>query len=330
MVVLRFNCTIKPDIIIFWKRLKREGKMRKNRIGWILISLIICGSAIYLTADSTRVAKLDKFSGTVIVQRDGKNLVPKADMPLYESDTILTRANSSALIILDDNSAIKVTSLSEVHLKELSGSIIRSKKTNVEIDNGKSWMRVKKLRSENARFKISTPNSTASVRGTHFATEVDKSQGSTYDVYEGEVQVSSLRDKNRVVAVKANCRANVNAKDDISTNKLTPAQLNQSRRNGFTFDEYGTKNYNVVVSLKPQVIPAGGEAALTVKFLENGMPYKGNVKFFFTLGGAAKFRDNGESEIEVESDSNGQTALTVTDTVAEKVAVRADVSFEGN
>jgi len=232
------------------------------------------------------------------------------------------------MIKLDDGTLNKVGPLSTMKIAKLSTSI-RGAQTDMGIDLGKSWMMVKKLRSQKDSFKVSTPSAVAGVRGTYFSSEVEQTADSTFDVFEGEVDVAAKGGNQGSVLLGTNFRSKVSKGADPTSPAAIPQEdLAKGISEGIM--QAGPNqagNYDVEVKVEPQVIEPGGTATLKVQFKENGKPYNGAVVFTLNLGGKAKFVQNGTNSMDAQSNQQGYAEVQISDEMGEQVQVGVDVAF---
>jgi hypothetical protein len=286
--------------------------------------------SVYLNAINVRVARIVSFEGTTQVQRARTDawIPAENDMRLYEGDTVKTGSKSKAVIQLDDGSVTQITSLSILTMDKLSKSL-KGKNTNMDVDLGKAWMKVKKIETSKDKFSVGTPTAVAGVRGTYFSTEVEESTDSSFDVYEGEISVQQKQDPSNQVDVRSNYRTEVKRGQQPTAPSMIPKdQLQKGLTEGISGLSPENGSYDLKIDVNPPVIQAGGKAVVTIQFLENGKPYNGTVNFTVNLGGSASFLSNGSQTLEVISSEKGATKVEITDTIKEEVTINADVSFE--
>lgn len=285
----------------------------------------------FVTSVNVRVASIASMSGSVEVKRANtdKWIPAEVDMRLYEGDEVRTKSKSKVVVQLDDGSMTQLTSLSNMKMQKLARSL-KGKSTDMDMGVGKSWMKVKKQSLTTDKFSVSTPSAVAGVRGTYFSTEVEQSEDSTFDVFEGQVGVHQKADPTVEVAVRTNQRTQVIKGNDPTAAKAIPAEDLQKGLSegieGALDKESGA--YDLKIDVNPPVVTAGGKATVTVRFLDGGKPYNGVVTFTLTLGGSAVFADNKAQVIDIVSDEKGVARIEITDPVREQINIGADVSFE--
>ncbi len=299
-------------------------------IGLVLFGVMAMFGTVMI-ALSVRVASVQSVSGSVSVLRAGTSewIPATVDMKLYQGDEIKTGGKSKAVIELDDGTVMQVTSLAHMTMDQLSKSL-RGKNTNIDLEVGKSWMKVKKLNVKADNFNVSTPTAVAGVRGTYFSTEVEQTTDSTFDVFEGEVAVAQRNNPMQQVSVRENQRSEVKSGKGPSTPSKIPAdELQQGLSEGIAGAvKSENSSYDMKIQIDPQMIPAGGKAKASIQFTENGKPYNGKVTFVITLGGSAVFVENGSQTAEITSNEKGFASFEITDPVKEEVTITSNVLFE--
>ncbi len=305
----------------------------KVKIKFIVIAVMMALPVMmvsYIMALNVRVAAIQSFKGNVKVQRMHDTAWIDADvgMQLYEGDIVKTGGRSKVVIELDDGSITQLASLATMKMEKMRKSL-KGKNTNLDVEIGKTWMKVKKLNRKRDAFNVSTPTAVAGVRGTYFSTEVEETTDSTFDVFDGEISVAQNQNRGQAVIVKSNHRTQVKK----GANAPTPAgqipqdELSDALSNGIGGSAGSESSYDLDININPPVITAGGTAEVTVQFKENGQSYNGSVTFVLTLGGSATFVENGSQSLEVISNERGEATVQITDNVKEEITINADVQF---
>ncbi len=143
-----------------------------------------------LLSSSSKVAIAIKIKGKVsLVSSQDKNKIPlKPGKPLNDKDKIMTDKDSfAAIMYLDDKSVIKMLSNSDL---VIIGE--RSKKgisKSLDISYGKITANISKQKGK--EFRIATPTSVASVKGTELAITSDPSNGDSFTSLEGLIEVTN-------------------------------------------------------------------------------------------------------------------------------------------
>ena len=152
-----------------------------------LINIFLISSILF---PSPKVAIAIKTKGDVSVIYKGLNSaqVLKPGSPLSHQDKIKTGKNGYiALMYLDDKTVVKMLGNSDLTIMgDRSGNKINK---SLDIKYGRIAANVKPQKGK--EFRISTPTSVASVKGTEFAIQSDPSSGDSFTLIEGLIQVTN-------------------------------------------------------------------------------------------------------------------------------------------
>ena len=152
-----------------------------------LINIFLISSILF---PSSKVAIAIKTKGDVSVIYKGLNSeqVLKPGSPLSHQDKIKTGKNGYiAIMYLDDKTVVKMLGNSDlIIMGDRSGNKINK---SLDIKYGKIAANVKPQKGK--EFRISTPTSVASVKGTEFAIQSDPSSGDSFTLIEGLIQVTN-------------------------------------------------------------------------------------------------------------------------------------------
>lgn len=306
-----------------------------NKFFRVCVMFVVIGIMIsvnsYLESVNVRIARVVTITGNVEVQRShtGEWIPAEHEMRLYEGDVVRTRSGSKVVIQLDDGSMAQLTSLSTMKIERLNKSL-RGQSTDLGVEMGKSWTKVKKASSVSSKFNVSTPTAVAGVRGTYFSTEVEEQTvDSTFDVFDGQVDVYQKEDPTQVVSVRQNFRTEVKkGSNPTEPKKMSTEELNKGLADGISWgSDSESSNYDMKIDVYPHVLMPGEKGVVTLRFYQNGKPYNGSVIFVASLGGSATFISNGSQTLEVVSNEKGEAKVEVTDSVKEQIILNADVSF---
>ncbi len=192
-----------------------------KKLNMLITLLCIVFFSATLTAKNTnRIAIVLKSKGKVSVvnAKTKKTKKAKRGFKLYSGDKIITGSNGIAAIkFIDDGSMVRIRKNSTCVIQ---GKLQKDRKTvakNVYVEVGTIFSKITKQRS---LFRVSTPTSVASVKGTMFWTMQEKNGGATYFYgEEGIVEIvtkggSALLKKGQTCYVK-----NKNAKPIITKTK---------------------------------------------------------------------------------------------------------------
>lgn len=154
----------------------------------IIILIPLALLAVLLTPNSQTPAFIQSSSGIVEVDQ-GAGYLPAAEgMELSESDKVRTGVDSTAIIVLYEHIIIRLEGDSEVAIAELSDD-----NQMVRQESGSVWTKVARLGGKED-YVLSTPTTTATVRGTGFRVQINITPGVDYSllVGEGSVQADDL------------------------------------------------------------------------------------------------------------------------------------------
>lgn len=292
--------------------------------------LVVAAAALVLrvaTAEKEQAATLLMVKGTVMVKAAGaaKWTAAAEKSVVREGDSLKTEAGSSVMLQMADGSMTKVGPMSMLKVQTLQGSA-RGLKAGLDMDSGRTWARVSKL-SDESSFKVMTPSAVAGVRGTYFSSQAEE-VSSRFDVFDGEVEVSSRHDPGQSVIVGEAHTTTVEAnKAPTEPAQMTEEQLNELG-GGFSEEEFTKAKFEIAVSVSPQKLVPGQKAVVTVQILKDGEPYAEEVKLTLQLSGSATFVDSGTSSISATTDSGGSAALEISDPVEETVSVGATMKVK--
>ena len=140
---------------------------------------------------SSKVAIVMKVKGDASVQFKESNSVQslKPGTPLSDQDKITTGEDGFvALMYIDDKTVVKILGNSILDiLGKRSGATINK---SINIEYGRVVAAVTKQKGK--EFKVSTPTSVASVKGTSLAIESEPSTGDSFTLLEGLIEVTNL------------------------------------------------------------------------------------------------------------------------------------------
>ena len=140
---------------------------------------------------SSKVAIVMKVKGDASVQFKESNSVQslKPGTPLSDQDKITTGEDGFvALMYIDDKTVVKILGNSILDiLGKRSGATINK---SINIEYGRVAAAVTKQKGK--EFRVSTPTSVASVKGTSLAIESEPSTGDSFTLLEGLIEVTNL------------------------------------------------------------------------------------------------------------------------------------------
>lgn len=156
------------------------------------VSIFLLYSYFSVPAIAQIPAKLHIVKGEVRVRENGEMswLRARSGAALGQRDSVRTMSSGLATITYFEKSISRLAPNSEIQLIETGRLKDGSRATRITIKQmlGKSWQRIEKLGSE-SRFEVETPSAVASVRGTVFRVDVERSGKSTFYVFRGVVEI---------------------------------------------------------------------------------------------------------------------------------------------
>ncbi len=170
--------------------------MKKNVlliVGLAIGLLLLIGGVIaskVLSVPPAEVAYLTIRTGGVEVSSGGNWLAASDGMKLSEKHRIRTGKSGEAVITFFESAIVELGPNTEVAVGKSSLS-----KVAVRLEEGSVWNKVLKIGGLK-EYEVSTPNSVATVRGTEFGVDYNKSEGESWlTVGEGEVEFDNFKEK---------------------------------------------------------------------------------------------------------------------------------------
>ena len=153
-----------------------------------LIATLIMSSAFLFGSSKVAVAIKTKGDVSIIYKGLSSAQALKPGSPLSDQDKIKTGKNGFvAIMYLDDKTVVKILGNSNLTiLGDRSGSKINK---SLDIKYGRVAASVTPQKGK--EFRISTPTSVASVKGTELAIESDPSTGDSFTLIEGLIEVTN-------------------------------------------------------------------------------------------------------------------------------------------
>jgi hypothetical protein len=286
----------------------------------VAMVLIIGGPAFSQTAKG---ATLTSVKGTVTVLAPGQAAAKAAaeNMAVPEGSVIKTSSKSSVMIKFSDGSLVKIGPLSSLTISKAAGA--SGKNTKLDIAGGKVYARVKK-KDSSSDFTIKTPTAIAGVRGTYYSSEVDEDASSKFDVFEGEVAVSSIDNPTAEILVKANQTTSVKQGQAPAAPTAIPKERAGEAAEGISDGEVMAASLDLAISVEPEKIVVGGKAVVSIKVMQNGEQLNQEVPLHLKVNSAAVF-SNGKSEIDVTTGKDGAATVEISGVSEESVSIEASV-----
>jgi hypothetical protein len=191
--------TSRPSTMVRGRR--KEGvltmlfRQRSWAVGAIALLLLLLGAFVFAQPKNAVAATLVVNEGqATVVQAGARNANPGVIVPTNEvltvsaGDQIFLAAASSAQLLLIDGSTIDLAAGTEINVDEL---VIdeATYRVHLRMLAGRTVSRVVTVLGVGDRFEISTPSSTASVRGTIFTVAYISADETFISCDEGQVEV---------------------------------------------------------------------------------------------------------------------------------------------
>lgn len=143
--------------------------------------------------DEPATARIEAFSGDIMLNRSGSALPVKIGAELAEATGIVTGRNSFLTLRLADGSVVSIPSQTSFRLLRLrrvplTGTVERE----FGLERGRVRAKVTPMKEGDSTFRVRTPVGHAAVRGTVFRTGYDpETRVATTEVDEGKVAVAA-------------------------------------------------------------------------------------------------------------------------------------------
>ncbi|MBE0304571.1 FecR family protein [Leptospira interrogans] len=187
----------------------------KIRILFLIILLSAIASSITLLSQETENAKVSFLLGKSYVQKSGKSSwEPLKPNDFLEEGDLISTGNGSRITVHYKGSEFKIQQNSKVKLSNLPE---KSKRGVLEVNQGFAWFKIVNLKGK--KFEVTTPNSTAGVRGTSFSAFYDpKTRESSFCTCKGKVSISDPTGKEILFQEKG--EGTIVSSKDIEIKKL--------------------------------------------------------------------------------------------------------------
>ncbi len=236
-------------------------------------------------------AKVESVNGKVEIYKGNAWAPLTAGTSLYRGDIISTGFNSEAVISIKD-SKVKLAALTRMTVEQLAENDVKEE-TRLFIDTGKVSASVKHAENKRTDFKVRSPVSTASVRGTDFdffavgkiATIFGLISASASDSQTAQVAESDNVTENTTAEGKSTVLTNV---ADVGDAYGTPVYEGQET----VTDNVTGQVVSTQLSMVSSTVDVGGFTANTGNSIaENGTAALSSM----TSGGASSSSTGGDS-----------------------------------
>jgi hypothetical protein len=172
--------------------MKRIKPKKRLLLVLVPIFIILFAGGLFVVkaqfADDS-IGKLQIFKGSAQIINGDQTITGFTGTPIHLKDKIKVADNSTAGVVLNENTIVRLDSGSEAEIEQLTyknnGKVDEAV---IKLDNGRLWSRVKPLEAD-SHFEVETPTVTAAVRGTSYNTTFKDSTTGIY-VYHHLVQVT--------------------------------------------------------------------------------------------------------------------------------------------
>ncbi|GBF38240.1 FecR family protein [Leptospira johnsonii] len=160
---------------------------------WMILSLMLSIGSLVLVSQENKEkdARVSFLIGKVQLQKGGKgswNILKLGDL-VSEGDIVST-GNASKTTLLYKGSEFKVLPNTKLKISSLYNE---SKDGKLEVQSGFAWFQLVNLKGK--KFEVTTPTTTAGVRGTAFSAFHDhKTKDSSFCTCEGKVLMNGTGD----------------------------------------------------------------------------------------------------------------------------------------
>ena len=240
----------------------------KYYLYFILIAFVYSNQSIAVVTKSKGDVQYKKFS-----ESDSKILLVGSE--LFNDDYIKTGVDGYVKFsYLDDGTTIKIHKNSELYVVGKSENKVINKRLN--IGNGLIKMDVSKQKEE--EFKIVTPTSVASVKGTSFILDSNLDFGDKFYGFEGIVEIVN-KESNKIIRLSRNLKVVSQPDGQIISEIMTPSDINvineiQSSVNEDILDQNIIDDTDIDINqnqkeIKIKVVsPTGEEKEIIIKYSE--------------------------------------------------------------
>lgn len=205
-----------------WKAIGKINHIQNDRT-------IPIGTAIKipedLLPDVPSTATVVAIAGVVTVtdKKEGEDKSIDNSKPLsigsiiLEGSQITTSKNGFITFALPDESRVSIPSNSQVRMTKLRmRQFTKSPRTEITLTQGRIESKVTPMTNNKGRFEVTSPLSTAGVRGTHFRVSL-VDNGTANEVLSGKVEVSKTKNTNTAIKFTKSNQANNSTKATKAT-----------------------------------------------------------------------------------------------------------------
>lgn len=179
-----------------------------HKIFSLLVVLLFCATAVHaqqpvaikMTKGAARITSLIGGASVICTGQKDTRLLKRNDF-LNAGCEVSTGAGSRLEIVLPDRSVVRFSEKTKFKLIQSDISREGNRAIKISVPVGKIWTNVRKaLKGRDSSFEISCQNAVAGIRGTVYRMDVENDQSAQVKVYEGEVSVQGVSQKETAVS----------------------------------------------------------------------------------------------------------------------------------
>ena len=150
----------------------------------LIVSMAVILWAGLLLAEETSIGFVKNVSGQAFIGRQQKLIPARVNEKLLLSDALVTGADGSIGVIMQDNSVLSLGPKSRVNLTQFSFAPAENKLSFIaKIKRGTMvYLTGLMAKLDSKSVRIETPNAVCGVRGTQFAIKVDNRDEDDSDI----------------------------------------------------------------------------------------------------------------------------------------------------
>src|SRR5262245_18147684 len=192
---------------------------RRRRVCWLQLLVVFTASIHWLGAVAraqatvTVSAHIASVKGRALRYNNQRSYIISRNDPLVPGDEIDTSGGGRVTIELSDGSLVVIQPNSRIIIKDYRAAT--SMRDLFRIVIGRVRVKIKHLIGVPNPYRVNSPTASILVRGTEFVVSVERSGDTRVVVYEGLVEVESLRDPRRRVLLAPGRGALVRPNEDI-------------------------------------------------------------------------------------------------------------------
>lgn len=198
-----------------------------NAMILIVVFMLMTQSLIVIQ----RIARTDKLSGQVEVQRGGRGefqTLAQGDM-IKTGDVVRSGEQSTAEFKWADGTRWKIMPRTKISVKKSTHNAIKkADESQLKLSAGKVFVRIVKALKPASQFKVETPTAVAAVRGTIFSVEYKEGQ-SQVAVFKGAVQVKGNNSVEDMIRPGVVATSSTSGDLVLAENKQVVAEFHQEK-----------------------------------------------------------------------------------------------------